>query len=689
LIAVTRQFSVLRFAFAISVCGFAFTVSVFSFSSFLRKASPQAKSGLDPSTFDASIRPQDDLYRFVNGRWLNDTEIPADRVAYGAFTELTEKAEADIRLIIEETATAHPRGGPKQQIADLYVSAMDEARVEARGATPLVPVLSRIDAIRSARDVAAVAGHLGYLGTGGPFATTVVTDSADTTRLIVQVSQGGTLLPTRDHYLSDDASLVALRAKYVAYLTRILTRAGRPDADRRAHGVLALETALARYQLPANESREAARAPRGMTLRELSSKMGGFDWTAWARPQGIDKAAAVALLQPSFFAGFATLVETVPVDDWKGWLAARYITAMAPYLSAQFVDARFDFFGRDLTGQATPRTRWKTAVALVNSVLGDAVGRIYVEKHLSGRTRSRVESLVDTLLKADRQIVGEAAWLSAPTRAEAIAKLSRVTARVGYPDHWRDYAGLVIKANDLAGNVQRARRFDSDYRMTRVAGVTPGEWLTTTPQTVNAYYNPALNEIVLPAAMLQPPLFDATADDAANYGALGATIGHELAHALDDRGRRYDARGAIRRWWTAADEDEYARRVGTLVSQFGAHKLTPDLPLNGMLTLGENAGDLAGLTIALRAYQLSLGGRQSPVIDGFTGEQRFFLAWARMWRMKVRPDYMREWVTMFPYAPYEYRANLTVRNLDAFHDAFSVKSTDALFRPPQDRVVIW
>ena len=655
----------------------------------VRGRPPQAKSGLDPSTFDSSIRPQDDLYRFVNGRWLADTEIPADRVAYGAFTELTEKAESDLRAIIEETAAAHPRTGPKQQIADLYLSAIDDARVNALGAAPLLPVLSRIDAISSTRDVAAVVGYLGYLGTGGPFATTVVTDAADAARLIVQVSQGGTLLPTRDHYLGDAASLLDLRAKYVAYLTKILALAGRPNADRLAGGVLALETALARDHLPTVESREAARVPRGTTLRELSSTMPGFDWNAWARPQGIDKADSVALLQPSFFVGFATLVQTLPLDDWKGWLAARYITAMAPYLSTAFVDARFDFFGRDLTGQATPRTRWKVAVTLVNSMLGDALGRLYVEKHLPGRARSRVESLVEMLLKADRQVVEEAAWLSSSTRGEAIAKLSRITARVGYPDRWRDYSGLVIKADDLAGNVQRARRFDSDYRMTRVAGAPAGEWLTTTPQTVNAYYNPAMNEIVLPAAMLQPPLYDMTVDDAANYGALGATIGHELAHALDDRGRRYDSRGQVRRWWTAAEENEYARRVGRLVDQFGAYRATPELPLNGVLTLGENAGDLAGLSIALRAYQLSLGGRLAPVIDGFSGEQRFFLAWARMWRMKVRPDYLREWVATFPYAPYEYRANLTVRNLGAFHEAFGVTAKDGLFRPLEERVKIW
>lgn len=656
----------------------------------IREAPADRRSGLDPAGFDSSVRPQDDLYHFVNGRWLATTEIPSDRVAYGAFTELTEKAESDLRAIIEEAVASHPRrGSPKQLIADLYRSVMDEARTDALGAAPASPVLARIDTTRSASDLSAVAGYLGFIGTGGPFATNVVTDAADVNRLIVQLTQGGTLLPTREYYLSNAPQFAAIRDKYLAYLTTIFGLAGRDDAARDARGALRVETALARCQLSPTESREAARTPLVLTLRELAVKMPGFDWKAWARPQGVDRADAVALLQPSFFAEFAGFVQALPLEDWKAWLAGRYLTAMAPYLSRPFVDARFDFFGRELTGQTAPRVRWKVAVGLVNSMLGDALGRLYVEEYLPSEVRTRVETLVDTLLKADRQSVEQATWLTQSTRAEAVAKLARVTARIGYPDRWRDYSGLEIKPDDLAGNVQRSRRFDSDYRMTRVSAAVPGEWLTTTPQTVNAYYNPALNEIVLPAAMLQPPLFDRTADDAVNYGALGATIGHELAHALDERGRRYDAHGHVRRWWTAPDEQEYARRVNELVGQFSAYQPLPTLTVNGELTLAENAGDLAGLSLALRAYRLSLGGHPAPTLDGFTGEQRFFLAWARMWRMKVRSDYLREWVLTFPYAPYEYRANGAVRNLSAFHEAFGISSNDKLFRAPTERVTIW
>jgi len=343
----------------------------------IREAPPDTTSGLDPTSFDASVRPQDDLYRFTNGRWLAATEIPSDRVAYGAFTELTEKAETDLRGIIEEAAATRPRrGSPRQQIADFYASVMDESRVDALGVTPAAPVLTRIEAVQSTSDLGGAAGYLGYLGAGGPFATNVVTDAADASRLIVQVTQGGTLLATRDYYLSEEPQFVTIRAKCLAYLTTIFRLAGKEDPARDARGVLGVDTALARCQLSPIESREAARAPQGLTLRELSAKMPGFDWRTWARPQGVDKAAAVALLQPSFFAGFAALVPALPLEDWKAWLSARYLTAMAPYLSKPFVDARFDFFGRDLTGQTAPRVRWKVAVALVNSMLGDALGRL-------------------------------------------------------------------------------------------------------------------------------------------------------------------------------------------------------------------------------------------------------------------------------------------------------------------------
>jgi putative endopeptidase len=565
---------------------------------------------------------------------------------------------------------------------------MDEARIEALGVAPIAPVLRRIDGIRSTRDFAEEAGYLSFLGAGGPFATTVVLDASNERRLIVQVSQGGTLLPTRDYYLGSDPKFAAARADYQTYLTTIFTLIGRADAASTARGVIDLESLIARAQLAPAESREAARMPEAASLQTLTIQMPGFDWVAWARPQGIENAAAIALLQPSFFSAFAGLAAGQPLERWKAWLAARYITAMAPNLGKAFVDARFEFFGRVLTGQAMPRPRWKMAVGLVNSLMGDALGRLYAARFFPRANRTKVKVLVSTLLAANRQAINEATWLSPATRAEAASKLSRIVVRIGAPDEWRDYSALTINPSDLVGNVERARRFNADYRMARVAGTASGEWLTTTPQTVNAYYNPALNEIVLPAAILQPPLFDPDVDDALNYGALGATIGHELTHAFDEAGRRYDARGTIRRWWTAAEEQEYRRRAQLVVHAFAAYRAAADSPINGDLTLAENIGDMAGLSVAFRAYHASLQGPAEP-IDGLTGDQRFFLAWARMWRMKVRDDYLRDWVRTLPYAPYDVRANAAASHLSSFHDAFGVAPGDRMFRAPADRVQFW
>jgi len=648
-----------------------------------------ASSRLDPASFDPSIRPQDDLYAYVNGRWLAATPIPDDRVSFGVFAELGDRVEADLRTIIEDTARGHPRQeSADRKVCDLYASAIDEPRIEALGASPIAPVLRRIDGIRSTRDFATEAGYLSFLGAGGPFATAVVLDASNERRLIVQVSQGGTLLPTREYYLGSDPKFVAARASYQAYLTTIFTLIGRTDAASAARGVLDLESLIARGQLAPAESREAARTPQVASLQTLMVQVPGFDWVAWARPQGLENAAAIALQQPSFFATFAGLVAEQPLDRWKAWLAARYISAMAPNLSKGFVDARFEFFGRVLTGQAMPRPRWKMAVGLVNSLMGDALGHLYAAKFSPRATRTKVKALVATVLAANRQAINEATWLSPATRAEAASKLSRVVARIGAPDAWRDYSALTISPSDLVGNVDRARRFNADYRVAHIGGLATGEWLTTTPQTVNAYYNPALNEIVLPAAILQPPLFDPDADEALNYGALGATVGHELTHALDDAGRRYDARGTIRRWWTAADEQEYRRRAQLVVHAFAGYPAAADAPINGDLTLAENIGDMAGLSVAYRAYHDALRGPAAP-IDGLTGDQRFFLAWSRMWRMKVRDDYLRDWVRTLPYSPYDARANGAVSHLRAFHDAFGVAPGDRMFRVPADRVTFW
>jgi putative endopeptidase len=648
-------------------------------------------SGLDQADLDASIRPQDDLYGFANGGWLRRTDIPSDRVSYGAFVELADKAESDIRAIIEETAAAPNarRGSPAQQIGDLYASMMNEARIEGLGATPIRPELDKIEAIATPAELAAEAGYLSSVAGGGPFGGFVAEDAREPGQLVVHLGQGGTLLPDRDYYLKDDARVVGIRRQYEEYLTRVFTLAGRrtPAADARA--VLGLETELARAQWSPAHSRDPTKTYNRFTLAELSSEMPGFDWQAWARPQGIHRVRHLIVSQPSFFKRFAALVPMTPLSTWKAWLVGRHITAMAPYLSEAFANARFEFFGNALTGQELPRTRWKRGVSLVNGYLGDAVGRLYVERHLPPSAKARAEKLVATMVEAFRRAIEDADWMGEETKREARSKLSRLKTKVGYPSVWRNYRGLEIKPDDLVGNVQRAQQFENDRRMTGLAlRIDRAEWLVT-PQTVNAYYSHALNEIVLPAAMLQPPLFDVAADDAANYGRLGAIFGHELGHGFDERGRRFDDLGGVRDWWTVADVERFQARARALSAQVGAFSPIVGVRANGDLTLGESIGDLGGLSIAFRAYQLSLGGRRAPAIDGFTGEQRFFIGWAQIWRTKMRPEFLRQTLLSSPYAPAEFRANGPASNLSGFYEAFSVRPGDKLYREPKARVKIW
>ncbi len=651
---------------------------------------PARTSGLDLSALDTSVRPQDDLYRFANGGWLARTAIPPDRVYCDAFTQLTDKVEVDLRAIIEPIAadTRHRRGSA-QRIGDLYASLTDQARVEALGAAPIERELQAIDAIGTTGELATQAGYLSAIAAGGPFIGIVEADANDSRVPIVRLNQGGTLLPDRDYYLKDDATFVESRAKYDAYLVQVftLTRRANPAADARA--VLALETALARVQWTQVDSRDAGKINNKFALERLPIDMPGFDWLAWAKPQGIDHTPNVVLSQPSFFRSFAAMVPTTPLETWKAWLVARYVTASAPFLSAAFADARFEFFGRVLSGQQLPRARWKRGVGLVNTYLGDAVGRLYVDAHFPASARARVQQLVTNVLEAYRRAIGEADWMDAATRRQALDKLSKLTAKIGYPDEWRDYGGLVVKADDLLGNVQRAQKFEAAYQMARNRQPRDrGDWLMT-PQTVNAYYSPAMNEIVLPAALLQPPLFNPEADDAVNYGGIGAFIGHEIGHGFDENGGRVDGNGAIRDWWKPEDVQKFRIRAQALVDQFDAYSPMEGMHVNGALTLRENVGDLGGLSIAYRAYLLSLGDRPAPVIDGFSGTQRLFIGWAQIWRFKVRDEFLRQWLLSIAYAPPRYRANGVVGNVPGFYEAFGLQPGDTLYRAPEKRVRIW
>jgi predicted metalloendopeptidase len=668
-----------------------FTVAAIVAITVTAAAQGGGQSGFDRANFDTAVRPQDDMFRYVNGGWLARTEIPADRPTFGTFVQLADKTETDLRALVETLAaqTTGQRSTTAQQVGDLYRSFMDEAAIDRAGVAPIAARLAEIDRVSNTTELASLLGRMSMYGIPGPVGGFVEGDVGDPTRNTLYLSQGGTALPDRDYYLLEDPRFVEARTKYAEYLERIFTLAGRPNAAADATTVLALETALAKIQWTNVESRDAVKTYNPFPVATVAEKMPGFDWMAWAAPQGIDKTREWVIQQPSFFTSFAAMVPTTPLTSWKAWLAAQVITDAAPLLNAPIADAAFDFFGRTLTGQQAQRERWKRGVQLINGSVGEALGQLYVEKHFPPAARARMQTLIDNLIEAYRQSITGLEWMTPATRKEALAKLAKFTSKIGYPERWRDYSRLRIVAGDLIGNVERARILESEYQIGKLnRPVDRFDWLMT-PQTVNAYYNPAKNEIVFPAAILQPPFFDLQADDAVNYGAIGGVIGHEIGHGFDDQGSRYDGDGRLRNWWTPADETEFRNRTQALVRQFSAYSPLPGLNINGELTLGENIGDLGGVSIAHRAWTISRNGKPAPEIDGLTGEQRFFMGWVQAWRAKARDQYLQRQVTADPHAWAEFRANGPLSNIDAFYAAFNVQPGDRMYKAPADRVKIW
>jgi predicted metalloendopeptidase len=583
------------------------------------------------ATLDPGVRPQDDLFASVNAEWLRTTDIPPDRVSYGTFGDIADRTEADLRVIVEDVIAGRTRaaGATRQQVAALYGSAIDETRIDARGAAPLADELARIDAIGSVSDVAAETGRLSSLGAGGPFDGGRVADPRSPGQTIVRVLPGGTLLPDLRYYVDTAKPFAEARGAYQAYLQQIFTLTRRDAPRDAAREVVALEIEFANAQWRTDIPEQG---PGRFTLRDLATTMPGWDWQAWASPQGLDRVAALVLERPAFFKDFAAFVPAVPLHVWRNWLVARYVTAAAPFLSAPFDMARYRFFGATLTGQAEPRARWKRGVTMVSTYLGDIVGRLYVERHLPDVTRTQAQRLLDSVIDAFRTSLAEAPLAPAAKR-KALARLATMTRGVGAPAAWRDYSGLVLRRDDLFGNWMRAVAFES-ADVARAAAGTPSRTWVRPPQTVNAYYAPATNEIVVPAALLQSPIFDADGDPARNYGALGALAGHEIAHA------------------------------------FGAD---------------ENAADAVGLAVALRAYHASRKDAPPPVVDGLTGDERFFLSWARMWRVAERPEYTRSLAEGSYRAPRD-RANSAASSVEGFYLAFGVKAGDGMFRPADERL---
>ncbi|WP_414676547.1 M13 family metallopeptidase [Methylibium sp.] len=647
-------------------------------------------SGIDAPFVDPSVRVQDDFFRHVNGGWLAKTPIPADRPSTGAFLQIHETTQLQLRALIEQAA-ARADGPRTRQIGDLYASFLDEAAIEKLGAGPIEAEMKRIDAIDDRRALVAHFGRALQVGAGAPMSFEINQDARDSTRYRAYVNQSGLGLPDRDYYLKeDDARFRDVRTQYRGYIAKLLALVGETDTEAKARAILALETELARAQWTRVELRDPVKAYNPMDVKQLMALAPQIDWPGFVGAAGAaGKADVLVVGQPSYLKALSEQLASAPLPVWKAYAKLRYAGAMAPFLGRDFVDARFAFVGTVLSGTPENQPRWKRGVALVEESLGEGLGQLYVAKHFPPEHKARMEKLVGNLMRAYRQSLEQLDWMGPATKKEAQAKLATFVPKIGYPTKWIDYDALAIRRDDLVGNVERARRFEHARQVAKLGKpVDRDEWLMT-PQTVNAYYNPSLNEIVFPAAILQPPFFDAAADEAVNYGGIGAVIGHEISHGFDDEGSQYDAQGNLRDWWTKEDRARFVAKTRRLVEQYGAFEPVPGYRLNGEQTLGENIADNSGLEAAWKGWQLSLGGKPAPVIDGLGGAQRFFYGFAQVWRGKAREAAMVQQVKAGVHSLPEYRVNGTVRNHPTFYTTFGVKPGDAMYLPPEQRVSIW
>ena len=656
-------------------------------------------SGIALTDLDPSVRPADDLFRHVNGQWLATHVIPADRAVDGSFRTLHDEAQEHVRDIITdlgEQVAAGAADAEKAKIGAAYASFMDTERIESVGLAPLEEDLAPV---RAAGDKDALLHALAALQRTGAVAAVaffVDNDAMDPERYVVHLTQSGLGLPDEAYYR--DPQYAAVLAKYRPHVARMLALAGwsgEEEADAAAGRVLDLETKLASHHWDVVKDRDAELTYNAATLASLVADAPGFAWRTWVAALGAVEGSMDSLVvrEPGFTVGFAALWESEDLAAWRDWLAYHVISSRAPYLYEELTEANFDFYGRTLTGAQELRERWRRGVSFVEGALGEAVGKVYVERHFPPAHKARMDALVANLVAAYRTSIAGLGWMGDETKAKALAKLDTFTPKIGYPARWRDYSALEMAADDLVGNVRRANAFEQDYELAKIGRpIDRDEWFMT-PQTVNAYYNPGMNEIVFPAAILQPPFFDAEADDAVNYGGIGAVIGHEIGHGFDDQGSKYDGDGRLVDWWTAQDRAAFEERTKALIDQyssFSPKQLDGSHHVNGALTIGENIGDLGGLAIALKAYQLALGGpvEDAPVLDGLTAAQRVFVGWAQSWRTKARDEEMIRRLATDPHSPDEFRCNGVARNLDAFHEAFGVRPGDGLYLAPEERVSI-
>ncbi len=646
-------------------------------------------AGLDKSGEDASVRAQDDLFKTMNGTWLKNTEIPGDKPEYGTFIQLRDLSDERVKKIIEELASKpQPAGTINAKIGDFYTSYFDTAAIDKAGLAPLKSYTDQIDAVKSKHDLAVLMGQWQGI-VDLPLDLGVQPDAKDPTIYSALGSQGGLGMPDRDYYLKTDPRFVKARAAYAVYVQKLLELDGDKDAAKHAAAVIALEKKIALVQWTKVQNRDPIKTYNPMTPQQLKAKAPGIEWDALLPAGDLASPPFVSIAQPSYTIALAKLVKSEPLDVWKAYLRVQLLSAVATELPAEFRDARFAFRGVALQGLKQDQPRWQKAVTTLNNAMGEAIGQVYVQQYFPPAYKARMVELVNNLLKTYSTSIDSLTWMTPTTKAAAHEKLAKYGVKIGYPDVWRDYSQLEVKAGDPIGNDVRASRFEYHRQVVRNGKpVDRTEW-DITPQTVNAYYDPTKNEVVFPAAILQPPFFDMKADDAVNYGAIGAVIGHEISHGFDDQGSQYDGDGKLRNWWTADDRKAFEGITAKLVAQYATYSPIAGQHVNGQLTLGENIADLSGLQIAYKSYESTLGGKPSPVIDGLTGEQRFYLGWSQAWREKAREERALQLVTIDPHSPPEFRANGAAVNSDGFHQAFGTKPGDAMYKAPADRIRLW
>ena len=646
-------------------------------------------SGIQTADMNKAVRPQNDFFEYANGTWLRKVQIPPDRSRYGVDVMMAEQSLVQLRELIEGARNSSDADARK--VADLYDSFMDEARIEQQGVKPLQPELELIDAIKSVDDIGPLMAQLDRLGVATPIGIFVAPDAKQSTQYALWFSQGGLGLPDRDYYLSDDAKLVGFRTKYREHVAKMLTLLGDAHAADEAARILALETAFAKIQWTRVANRDPQKTYNPRNLAQLKELAPSIDWSSYLAKGGVpdDPLPTMIVRQPDYLKGLSGLIKSTPLPTWKEYFRYQLLSGSAPYLTRALVDEDFAFTQGVLRDTPKNQERWKRGCELVDQLIGEASGKLYVAKYFPPKAKARIDDLVANLLKAYAQSVDQLLWMSEATKVEARAKLRKINVKIGYPRRWRDYSKLVISPTDLPGNVKRGVKFENDRKLAQLGGpIDRDEWQMTAP-TVNAYYDPQLNEIVFPAGILQLPVFNPDAEGAFNYGATGATIGHEISHGFDDEGSQFDSDGNLRDWWTAEDHAKFKAKTDKLVAEYGRFEPVPGFHVNGELTLGENIADIAGIEIAYKAYIASLNGRAPPVIDGMSADQRFYIGYAQSWLSKTRDAALIELVKSNPHAPEKYRVNGVVVHMPSFYDAFPVKSGDKMYLRPEDRVTLW